>query len=557
MRAKEFIVEGVNQVDFNKNLLTILQQKYPGTEFSIQLDRVESADGELTVIANTADQGSYVGCFMWDVSTGPYTGALGLAIKQTTDQLLQANPGKKPALFIGGDNENPKAWAHIADKLNYKLITDDDESEEGVAEDAENFNGIDISLEIQKDDEYVDDEDYDNQVIYVTASSNGRELGHVLFSIDGEYLMPQDLEVEERFRGQGIAQTMYDYVKSKGYKIRRSGQQTDAGAGFWDKHKGQGQNVWEQGVAEGSDDNGISFQIQKGKNKFATTLSIGNNPVGVYQYDAGTGRSIAEVYPEFKGKGLGKLLVLHAIYTAAQLGLNFQEDESRTAEYDNVLDSLSSNGYIVDDDGYWYVTGEGEQYLQQSMKQDMAENFADGRKFVKPNFDFEWEEAERYPEFVKLGKDAWIELARKGKAITINSAHGIDNTDAADPDSFKSLVPAKQKRALAQLKKGTVEMPIVAVYSDGHKELIGGNTRLTAMMARDGKATIWAFQVPDNIIENFADGKVKGRSRPGRVKRAGASCNGSVTDLRQRAKNASGEKAKMYHWCANMKSGKK
>jgi hypothetical protein len=121
----------------------------------------------------------------------------------------------------------------------------------GVAEDAENFNGIDISLEIQKDDEYVDDEDYDNQVIYVTASSNGRELGHVLFSIDGEYLMPQDLEVEERFRGQGIAQTMYDYVKSKGYKIRRSGQQTDAGAGFWDKHKGQGQHVWEQGVAEG------------------------------------------------------------------------------------------------------------------------------------------------------------------------------------------------------------------------------------------------------------------------------------------------------------------
>lgn len=59
------------------------------------------------------------------------------------------------------------------------------------------------------------------------------------------------------------------------------------------------------------------------------------------------------------------------------------------------------------------------------------------------------------------------------------------------------------------------------------------------------------------VGENFADGKVKGKSRPGRVKRAGASCNGSVTDLRKRAKNASGEKAKMYHWCANMKSGKK
>ena len=59
------------------------------------------------------------------------------------------------------------------------------------------------------------------------------------------------------------------------------------------------------------------------------------------------------------------------------------------------------------------------------------------------------------------------------------------------------------------------------------------------------------------LSENFADGKVKGKSRPGRVKRAGASCNGSVTELRKKAKNASGEKAKMYHWCANMKSGKK
>ena len=66
-----------------------------------------------------------------------------------------------------------------------------------------------------------------------------------------------------------------------------------------------------------------------------------------------------------------------------------------------------------------------------------------------------------------------------------------------------------------------------------------------------------ARKLGDDVNENFADGKVKGKSRPGRVKRAGASCNGSVTDLRRRAKNASGEKAKMYHWCANMKSGRK
>ena len=59
------------------------------------------------------------------------------------------------------------------------------------------------------------------------------------------------------------------------------------------------------------------------------------------------------------------------------------------------------------------------------------------------------------------------------------------------------------------------------------------------------------------FMENFADGKRKGKSRPGRVKRSGASCKGSVTSLRSKAKKASGERAKMYHWCANMKSGRK
>ena len=57
------------------------------------------------------------------------------------------------------------------------------------------------------------------------------------------------------------------------------------------------------------------------------------------------------------------------------------------------------------------------------------------------------------------------------------------------------------------------------------------------------------------MFENFAYGKKKGKSRPGRVKRAGASAKVRIS-LRK-AKNRSGEKAKMYHWCANMKSGKK
>jgi len=71
------------------------------------------------------------------------------------------------------------------------------------------------------------------------------------------------------------------------------------------------------------------------------------------------------------------------------------------------------------------------------------------------------------------------------------------------------------------------------------------------------KELVKEILIEELLGENYADGKVKGKSRPGRVKKAGASCKGSVTDLRRKAKNASGEKAKMYHWCANMKSGRK
>lgn len=59
------------------------------------------------------------------------------------------------------------------------------------------------------------------------------------------------------------------------------------------------------------------------------------------------------------------------------------------------------------------------------------------------------------------------------------------------------------------------------------------------------------------FFENYADGKVKGKSKPGRVKRAGASCKGSITELKRKAKKYSGEKGKMYQWCLNMKRGRK
>ena len=57
------------------------------------------------------------------------------------------------------------------------------------------------------------------------------------------------------------------------------------------------------------------------------------------------------------------------------------------------------------------------------------------------------------------------------------------------------------------------------------------------------------------VQENFADGKKPGRK--GLAKRVGVDCKQSVSKLRKIAKNSTGERQRMAHWCANMKSGKK
>ena len=179
--------------------------------------------------------------------------------------------------------------------------------------------------------------------------------------------------------------------------------------------------------------------------------------------------------------------------------------------------------------------------------------------YTKPDLENEWEEAARYPEFVRIGKEAWIKLAKAGKAVTIKSAKDINNTDAADPDSFKLLNKDKQARALSQIKQGSVEMPIVAVYPDGRKELIGGNTRLTATLAKYGKSTLWAFKVPDEVArltENFADGK-NPRDK-GDSKRHGIPKKASISALKKirSSDTASPRKKQLAHWQINMKQGR-
>jgi GNAT superfamily N-acetyltransferase len=83
----------------------------------------------------------------------------------------------------------------------------------------------------------------------ITATSHGRDLGHVVFDVQFQgkdtILVAQDLMILPEYRGQGIAAIMYDYAKELGYVVERSPEQTDAGRAFWDKNRGEQGLVWE------------------------------------------------------------------------------------------------------------------------------------------------------------------------------------------------------------------------------------------------------------------------------------------------------------------------
>jgi len=125
----------------------------------------------------------------------------------------------------------------------------------------------------------------------------------------------------------------------------------------------------------------------------------------------------------------------------------------------------------------------------------------------------------------------------------------------------EDLIPVQEERILENFKR-QVDRIVAGKYNpiivDCDNKIVNGHHRYEAakLMGYDEMAVAKLPFTVKQIVENFADGKKKGKSRPGRVKRSGASCKGSVTSLRKKAKKYSGERGKMYHWCANMKSGR-
>lgn len=87
---------------------------------------------------------------------------------------------------------------------------------------------------------------FNDNALLLKAFTNEGPLGFVKFFKENKELYPENLWVHDDYRNRGIAKSMYDFLKSEGYVINRSHDQTKAGSGFWDKHRGEDAYVWEE-----------------------------------------------------------------------------------------------------------------------------------------------------------------------------------------------------------------------------------------------------------------------------------------------------------------------
>lgn len=292
-------------------------------------------------------------------------------------------------------------------------------------------------------------------------------LGHVKFNIgDGKELDPQDLRVDDKYQGQGIARVMYDYVKSLGYTINRSWDQTDAGAGFWNKHRGEDVRVWEQGVAEGESNamvNTASRLANKDDGKVAKLRAAGDKR----REDQLKGRDIARRDPTSK-------------------------DE-------------------------W-------GYLKQGVPED--------KQLGKPVVD-------AILKVMPIAQEIWFHGSRATGKHRKNS-----DTDilVVVPDDLVGDQYLGVVRILQKLSSHFDNYDIQPTHPGYNIHLI----------AQEEGQLLWSNK--QDMAENFHDGR--NPERKGLAKRSGVNTKASVSSLRKTAKNSSGEKQRMSHWLANMKSGR-
>jgi hypothetical protein len=449
----------------------------------------------------------------------------------------------------------------------------------------------------------------DNDQLFVNAfdSSGGNELGHVTFDIgDGKELDPQNLYVKHKVRSQGIARTMYDFVKSKGYKIQRSWDQTDAGAGFWDKHRGE-ERVWEQDDSEAR-----SHDFMAGHCHVMALALKQLHPDWQIRAHVGWDDDAADD-AEYR---------VDHVYTVAPDGTAY-DCRGRFDNEQQLVGPDTTGGVDTQ-----YVNF-GPEEIKQAMlrgelkrfsKQDLANAMQVGKQVVAEGSSHQHTEIIKHrvgdwivyldnhsviramtrnigprmmsnlvtmvdmiPDLedkVPKGGAFWIQdiktnssfyfkrLDIPSEPLAVRCETGVQDIPRANKQTPVFQVNAytgpETKQAIQGMKQVKLRSKFVGtntlantLASNIQKGKLGGGDAIRNPATQDSKRYDTAFKqaqrMDKEVDENFADGR--NPQDKGDSKRHGINTRASVSSLRKTAKQG-GRKGQLAHWLANMKSGR-
>jgi hypothetical protein len=366
------------------------------------------------------------------------------------------------------------------------------------------------------------------------------------------YIIGGNVSVWSEYQRKGIARAVYDWIRSMGNDIKPSTTQTDAGRAMWRSFERQPVGV-AQFLGEypsiqtfmGEDKFGLVNYPSKEQQKIHRQYDITRNKEYA-KYRPGSDLAYIGDYTSGDSYSLNDYLHRHyrkqaqkddeRIYKkqvqSLDRALTLQQLKNPLTVYTAVPESPANAWAVYGADVRRPIRLHLPAYTSTTTSLKVAVQFAD------ENLPTDSVDHRKHPP--RTGKKAAEDGASQIIMLTIPAG-----TPAA---SIKNISDIPEENEVLLPRGMNIEVnPRPTMLKNGdyvwHAQVIGHNPIQIVF--------------PESVSENFADGKIKGKSRPGRVKRAGASCAGSVSELRSRAKKYGGEKGKMYHWCANMKGGRK
>jgi hypothetical protein len=215
-----------------------------------------------------------------------------------------------------------------------------------------------------------------------------------------------------------------------------------------------------------------------------------------------------------------------------------QKAASRFKLYDRMIQRYANSwGYRF----FRVDNGQAVIYELIRLKQGVAEGFSNDMS------------TEDMIEYLKQHHDKNLHSDYLNHLTNTNSKFVLKNIPLT---SIRTELSGLDRAKVEQYKKMDFsKAPPIVIGSDGN--ILDGYHRANVAKAL-GIPTIKAYvgiKGQQGVAENFDDGKKPGRK--GLAKRVGVDCKQSISKLRNIAANSSGERQRMAHWCANMKSGKK